>query len=240
VSVEAEASDVLNGDLYPDLIQLGGLASAMSQTARTDSADLGEIRAEPGRWGHGRFTTAEVPVHRGTVSVRLGVDERWFSITIADDAHVWTTGGTDDLHKLVGVTDAWRRGATLRELHDRFPFMSCTAMAQAYEDGNPVVAKWERLLAHEEYVAERPLLRAAHAEPRLRTLFPVVSYGSLILSRDPYDRTSEEFRIVPRADGGYRVSSTKPSGSEREVASLEEALVAVLILLGPAIRCNGS
>ncbi|MFF3850603.1 DUF6193 family natural product biosynthesis protein [Streptomyces sp. NPDC002328] len=225
---------MLNGDLYPDLIRLGGLASAMSHTARTDSVDLGEIRTEPGRRGHGRFTAAALPADRGTVSVCLGADERWFSITIADDAHVWTTGGTDDLHQLVGVTDAWRRGATLRELHDRFPFMSCTAMAQAYEDGTPVVAQWERLLAHEEYVAERPLLRAAHAEPRLRTLFPVLSHGSLILSRDPYDRTSEEFRIIPRTDGGYRVGSTNPNGSEHEVTSLEEALVAVLILLGPA------
>ncbi|MFF3404150.1 DUF6193 family natural product biosynthesis protein [Streptomyces sp. NPDC002659] len=154
----------------------------------------------------------------------LGADERWFSISIANDVHVWTEGGTDDLLSLVGVADAWRRGATLRELHERFPFMSHTELAQEFEDGDPVATQWERLLSHEIFEEKRPLVRAAHAHDRLRVLLPVISHGSLVLSRNPRDRASEGFWIVPLAGGKYRVRSTKLNESERVVASMDAAI----------------
>ncbi|MFI1397371.1 DUF6193 family natural product biosynthesis protein [Streptomyces sp. NPDC020681] len=222
------ASDVLDGDLYPDLIRFGGLAAAMSRIAGSDDVALGEIRTTPGRWGHGRFIAADVATDRGAISVRLGVDRRLFSVSIANDVHAWAEGSTDDLAQVVRMAGAWRGGATLRELHDGFPFMSYTALAQAYEAGDPVTVQWERLLSREIFEKERPLLRAAHAEDRLRVLFPVVSHGSLVLRRDAQDRASEEFWIVPLAGGAFRVRSTKLSGSEREVASMDAAIDCVV------------
>ncbi|MFF3403785.1 DUF6193 family natural product biosynthesis protein [Streptomyces sp. NPDC002659] len=221
---EPAPSDVLDVALYPDLIRLGGLAAAMIHVARSEGVDLEEIHTEPGRWGHGSFIAAEVRADRGAVSVLLGADERLFSISIANDVHVWMAGGTDDLPSLVGVADAWCGGATLREVHDRFPFMSYTALAQAYEDGDPVATQWERLLSDEIFEKKRPLLRAAHTDDRLRKLFPVISHGSLVLSRNPRDRASEEFWIVPLAGGAYRVRSTKQGESERVVASMDAAI----------------
>ncbi|WP_373312174.1 DUF6193 family natural product biosynthesis protein [Streptomyces aurantiogriseus] len=73
-------------------------------------------------------------------------------------------------------------------------------------------------------------MRAAHADPRCG-LFPVVSHGSLVLSRDARDRAAGEYWIVPRAGGGYRAATSEPAGFEEDVESLEGALAAVRALL---------
>ncbi|MET9397986.1 DUF6193 family natural product biosynthesis protein [Kitasatospora sp. NPDC002965] len=222
-----QPEDVLNAVLYPDLVRLGGLASAMSQAARTEEIDLGEIRAEPGLRGDGRFLSAEVESDRGVISVGLGAASRVFFVSIwnrGGQPRVWTEGATDDLRQVVKAADAWRRGATLRVLAERFPFMRHSAMARAFEDGDPVAAQWDLLLSHELYVRERPMLRAAHSEPGLCALFPAISMGSLMLVRDPRDGTSAWIRIVPLSGGVYRVESAELIEPKREMPSLEEAL----------------
>ncbi|MFE3142179.1 DUF6193 family natural product biosynthesis protein [Streptomyces scopuliridis] len=218
-------ADVLDGRLYPDLIQRGGLAPAMSRLAHEHGIVLGEIRTRPGRNGGGLFNAAEVDSDRGVISVLLGSEERRFSLSVFEEGvREWAAGATGDLLDAVKVAEAWRNGTGLEELTGLFPFMTTTPLALAYESGDPVATQWDRLLGHDEYVRERPLLRRAHANSRLRPLFPVISHGTLRLSLDSRDRTAEEIWISPLANGVFRVESTRRTEPKPEVGSMDDAI----------------
>ncbi|MCO5993663.1 hypothetical protein [Actinoallomurus rhizosphaericola] len=177
-----DLSRIIDPNLYPDLMSLGGLAQAIRRTAEHLRIELGTITTQPGA---GEFITAEIGSARGTISVLLGVERRLFSVKISAETHVWATGGIDDLDSVLGVADAWRKGASLQELTDHFPFMHETALARAYENGDPIVAQWDLLLSHSEYVELRPLLRAVHALDEFRSLFPYISHNVLRLAHSP-------------------------------------------------------
>jgi hypothetical protein len=216
-------SEILNHELYPDLIQLGGLASAMADTARRLSIDLGNIRVHSSA---GRFNSATVDSGRGTISILLGAEKRLFGVDIySGKGYPWASGSTDDLAAVVKVADAWRNGATLSELNTQFPFMKYSAMAQAYESGDPVATMWGLLLDDRDLEPIRPLLRAVRSDSRLGWLFPSVSHSTLLrLAKNYADRSEGEIWITQQADGTYRVESPGRSGSQRQVESAEAAV----------------
>ncbi|WP_328875268.1 DUF6193 family natural product biosynthesis protein [Streptomyces sp. NBC_00287] len=190
--------------------------------AREHGIDLGELRAVSGP-----DAGAETPAERGTVLVfPRAVDNFHVRIQLRR-TFALSEGWTDDLVTVMGVVGLWRQGCRLRELHDRFPFMSWSELAQGFEDGDPVPAKWRELLSSDWHSADRPLLRAAHDHPELRRFYPDISHHSLMLSGNPFEHDLESglAKITPLSEDEdhYRVS-VLPTGVLREVASLTEAL----------------
>ncbi|MEU8034581.1 DUF6193 family natural product biosynthesis protein [Streptomyces sp. NPDC049099] len=121
------------------------------------------------------------------------------------------------------VANLWHQGGSPRELRDRFPFMSWSELAQAFEDGDPAPAKWRELLSSEWHLPDRPFLKAAHAHPQLRRFWPDISHRSLTLCRTPFDLESGLVKIWPLGEGRYRVTMC-PGEFWREVSSLSTAL----------------
>ncbi|WP_036371891.1 hypothetical protein [Micromonospora sp. ATCC 39149] len=116
-----DVSTALGVRLYPDLVELGGLASALALTATRCQTDVGRISA-PER-GRGRFTCAGLHCDRGTICVGLGSQARYFMIEISGADGCRADGDTTDLDQVVLLAGAWRGGASLGELRARFPFL---------------------------------------------------------------------------------------------------------------------
>lgn len=135
-------------------------------------------------------------------------------------------GATSDLHAVAGVVEAWVHGTSLAELHAQFPFMEFDELAAAYERGNPVPVQWSIIFKDADLIPIRPLLHAAHANTRLRNLFPYVTHLTLLrFAIDPEDRTKGEIWITQRRDG-FEVETYMPEVEEssRIVQTIEEAV----------------
>ncbi|GGS26717.1 hypothetical protein F2B00_20720 [Streptomyces parvus] len=121
-------------------------------------------------------------------------------------------------------------------------------MAAENGAGTPgsVIREWQSVLAEPSGVIDPALARAAHANPRLRSLFPLISHGSLQLSRctrPPWSRDVPS--LLRRRDGRFcviRLWETGESG-RRDVGVADTAPEAVALLSaalpedwGPAIE----
>jgi hypothetical protein len=222
-----DVSAVLDAALYPDVIELGGLPSALRTLAGRRGVDLGDVSAAP---GYGPFDAARLNSDRGGIGVVLSPDERRFTVQMSGGGHPWAYGSTDDLTTVVEVAGAWRAGATLRELGARFPFMQYDRMAQAYEEGDQVAARWDHLLHDPDLDTVRPVLRAAHADARLRELFPSVSHLTLVRLVDSVEAAGGEVRIRRSPRGTYLVDASWDE-TPRDTGTTEEAVAAAVALL---------
>jgi hypothetical protein len=117
----SDVSTALGVRLYPDLVERGGLASALAETAARHGLQVGEVTAP--EQGRSRFTCAEVSSERGTVCVGLGSQARYFMIDVRVAEQVQARGDTTDLTQVAHLAAAWRAGATLADLTAAFPFM---------------------------------------------------------------------------------------------------------------------
>ncbi|MEU5722027.1 hypothetical protein [Micromonospora sp. NPDC047738] len=117
----SDVSTALGVRLYPDLVERGGLAPALADTAAQHQLDLGQVSAPD--HGRARFTCAELTSDRGVVCVGLGAQARYFMIDLRVSGEVQARGDATDLLQVAQVADAWRAGTTLAELTARFPFM---------------------------------------------------------------------------------------------------------------------
>ncbi|WP_229403438.1 hypothetical protein [Micromonospora okii] len=118
----SDVSTALGVRLYPDLVEQGGLASALAATAARNQLDVGRLSVPEG--ARARYTQAEMACDRGAVHVRLGSDARYFMINLAGDGRVVAHGDACDLLPVAQVADAWRGGAPLEELAARFAFLT--------------------------------------------------------------------------------------------------------------------
>ncbi|WP_283164963.1 DUF6193 family natural product biosynthesis protein [Streptomyces sp. HU2014] len=78
------------------------------------------------------------------------------------------------------------------------------------------------------------MVRAAHAHPRLRVLFPTVSHGSLQLSRctrSPWTRDVPA--LFRRSGGGYTIVHFGHGGIIGEPDTIEEAIDLIVANLPP-------
>ncbi|MEH0930224.1 hypothetical protein [Micromonospora sp. CPCC 205558] len=117
----SEASTALGVRLYPDLVERGGLAPALIETAARQGLDVGRVTAP--EQGRARFTCAELHSDEGVVCVGLGSQARYFMIDIRVAGEVLARGDVMDLVQVAQVAAAWRAGLTAAELTARFPFM---------------------------------------------------------------------------------------------------------------------
>ncbi|MFJ8577990.1 hypothetical protein [Micromonospora sp. NPDC093277] len=117
----SDVSSALGVRLYPDLVERGGLAPALVETAARHQLDLGQVTAPV--QGRARFTGAELSSDQGVVRVGLGSQARYFMIDLGVSGEVQARGDATDLLQVAQVADAWRDGATVADLTTRFPFM---------------------------------------------------------------------------------------------------------------------
>ncbi|WP_320068492.1 hypothetical protein [Micromonospora sp. RTGN7] len=118
----SDVSTALGVRLYPDLVEQGGLASALAATAARHGLDVGRLSA--GDSGRSRYTQAAMACDRGSVHVRLGSDARYFMINLSEGGRVEAHGDACDLLPVVQVVDVWRGGVPLADLAARFPFLT--------------------------------------------------------------------------------------------------------------------
>jgi hypothetical protein len=120
-SVMSDVSAALGVRLYPDLVERGGLAPALTEIAAQHRLDLGQVTAP--EQGRSRFTCAELSSEHGVVCVGLGSQARYFMIDIRVAGEAQARGDTTDLLQVARVAAAWRTGVTLAQLTAAFPFM---------------------------------------------------------------------------------------------------------------------
>ncbi|MFC4150166.1 hypothetical protein ACFO0M_28265 [Micromonospora mangrovi] len=125
----SDVSAALGVRLYPDLVERGGLAPALAETAARNGLDVGRVTAP--EQGRSRFTCAELSSERGTVCVGLGAQARYFMLDLRVDGEVQARGDATDLLQVAQVADAWRGGATLDEISALFCFMKQLRVAEA-------------------------------------------------------------------------------------------------------------
>lgn len=236
----------MDPNLYPDLAATGGLPTALERVAADLGADLATVRDGRDEVVQARIATT-VP-DRKPLFVQVFAKERGFTFSGWSRGVELIAGSTADLGDVVRVGVAWGQGRSLRELHERFPFLHHSGRAEAHERGPAAEVELQWRLLHEqaaeapEFPGFRLLVRAAHAEPRLRQLYPFSSHWVLGFSARTGQPSKVEVVIVPAFDGRpYRVRDYLHVGDGviGEVATAEEAVaLAVAHLpadLGPAI-----
>ncbi|MCX5558610.1 DUF6193 family natural product biosynthesis protein [Streptomyces sp. NBC_00038] len=234
----------MNSEFYPDLIEAGGLAAALERSA----ADLGvPLILVPGR--------NEIPDSVGIATTAPGrlpllvfpdADARGFHVIGRAREVDIVTGQVPELRDVVEAGALWAAGTPVPRMREALPSLLYDAIAEAHERGPAaaVEAQWDRL---KELAADTPsfpefglLLEAAHAEPRLRQLFPFTSHWTVAFSSCTGRRYRTEVAISPQYGGGrYIVLRHTNTGLLGETPTVEEAVALALANLpdsvGPAV-----
>jgi hypothetical protein len=227
---ENPAAD-LDLDRYPEVVVRGSLAMAIVDEARLSSMDLDDLVATDPGWS---FGSAAIVTDRGSMNVRLRTGGRRFWIEIGGRNVTWASGGTDSLKEVVHIADSWRRGVSLQDFVERFPFMEHSRMAQALEEGNEIEVRWQILLDDPSQYRIHPLLRAARSDHRISDLSPLVSHRTLLRLQKVYlDKSAGEIFVDISTEGRYIVTSSWSEG-KRIADSIVGAVDAIRVLLGQA------
>ncbi|MFD9221876.1 DUF6193 family natural product biosynthesis protein [Streptomyces sp. NPDC060064] len=103
-----------------------------------------------------------------------------------------------------------------------------------------VAFEWQHVLAEDKQLVSPEFARIAFARPELRTLFPLITHGSLHFSRctqRPWTRDVPA--LYPRAGGGFTVIRLSDGVTLGETETVEEAVELIVANLpegcGPAI-----
>lgn len=226
-SVSYELGSSVDGSLYPEIVEEGDLASAMTSLAIRSGIDLGLISARP---GNGRHVTAEVASGRGVLLVQLGAESRWFFVTVIGDGHVWASGGSTELLDVLRVAESWRENIGVEELRSQYPFMALDELASEFDQGDPVAAQWISLFSDQDLVALRPLLSAAHANHLLASLFPYVTHLTMLrIMRDRRDRAAGEIWITQISDM-FRVEDPRKDLTSTALTAEEAVRIAASLI----------
>ncbi|MER6782370.1 MULTISPECIES: DUF6193 family natural product biosynthesis protein [unclassified Streptomyces] len=226
-------------ELYPDVAAAGSLHAALAQCAAENDLDVGEVSSDGSSLIHAGITSRNPRLDR--FSVNLGSAERVFLIAAWGQGVNLTNGSTSDLTELAEAAAAWHAGVTLAELRAAAPFLEVGALASAHERGpeHAVAEKWSRYLtpgSHEDL----EMLHAAHAEPRLRALFPFTSHGTLLFSRcTGFPFSQDVSAIYPLGDRRYAVHHRGEPFSREPGYTAQEAAAVVVARMpetwGPAV-----
>ncbi|MFC1408605.1 DUF6193 family natural product biosynthesis protein [Streptacidiphilus sp. N1-12] len=173
----------MDSNLYPDVAAAGSLAVALEQLAAGLDIRLVTVPGRPPSV-HSAGIVASVP-DRGPLFVHTGSQRRSFGVSGWSQGVQLITGDTADLGDVVKAGVAWGEGRSLRELHESLPFLGSSELAQAHERGPAaaVAVQWGLMREQAAGAPDFPefglLVDAAHAEPRLRELYPFSSHWTL-------------------------------------------------------------
>jgi hypothetical protein len=168
-------------ELYPDLIERGGLAKALQAAMR----NVGSVLS---------VEEFDMPA---PVFARVESGERLSQIYIAAKARMfvfdfWNRGVclahgiTPDIDDTARAIDKWGASqCSTGELASAFRFVEVSSAAAVYERGEEVEMVWQEYLAapSARFPGLMAFIVAAAAEPKLRQLFPFTSMDGFFFSR---------------------------------------------------------
>lgn len=236
----------MDSDLYPDLVAAGSLAAALEQLA----AELGvDLTVVPGDWGPlvSAGIAASVP-ERNPLSVHIVADSRRFGVSGWSRGVQLITGATPDLADVVRAGVAWGQGRNLQELRTELSFLRSSERAEAHDRGPAAVVElqwrtmWEQAAEEPDFTGFGELVKAAHAEPRLRQLYVFSSHWTLGFSSCTGHPFRVEVAIVPSHHGSPFLVKEHPLSDDvlGAAATAEEAVALAACHLptdlGPAVE----
>jgi len=209
---------------YPDVAEHGSLRLAIAAVARDRGAVLGPISTPSGYERAGPWKVAQIKAGDQSFFASLKSSKRYFSVKVTRPVRLSASGGTTSLAEVVDVAAAWCARITVRDLLERFPFMSADGLVLAFEEGTHLEYRWNRLIAIEaEYLHLRPLLHAAYANDRLRRLFPSTTHDEMLrLTIDALDDQAGWITITRLASGAFQAEASWWDGEF--TGSLDEAV----------------
>ncbi|MFF5305472.1 DUF6193 family natural product biosynthesis protein [Streptomyces sp. NPDC013161] len=233
----------MNSEFYADVIEAGGLANALEQTATGLDIPLVLV---PGRKeiadSVGIATTTP---GRQPLTVFLRTDIRGFQVSGRSGEVEIVRGETGELGDIVRAGAAWAAGTPVPLMRDTQAFLLFDELAEAHERGPEaaVAARWDQL---REQAAGAPdfgefgrLVEVAYEEPRLRQLFPFTSHWTVAFSSCTGRPYRDEIAIAPQPGRPYIVLQHANAGMIAEVPTAEEAVALALAHLpesvGPAV-----
>ncbi|WP_326650375.1 MULTISPECIES: DUF6193 family natural product biosynthesis protein [unclassified Streptomyces] len=224
---------------YQDVAAAGGLVAALGKAADEQGFAIGPI-APPGHLDE--LIRAWAVTNRGTFLVSAdSTTKRVFRISIWAPGVELGSGACGNLNDVAAAVHGWSSGKPVQEMVETWPFIEFEPLAEAHLSGHAVATAWRLMLEKHPRVqlADAELTAAAHAQPRLRQLFPIASHGWFHFSRCTRDPFSNDLPMVGPVDGGWRVYGAD-AGTIGDVATAAEAAALVVAHLphdiGPAVE----
>lgn len=219
-------------ELYPDLIEQGGLANALQAALRKIGSSLSVSELDKSI----RFIVyAHVESGERFSQIYIGSRTRMFSFDFWNRGVCLADGATPEILEVAGSIDKWiASGCSTGELASAFRFVHVKPTAAAYERGAEVEVRWREYLASlgDRFPELTAFVIAAAAEPRLRQLFPFTSLNLFCFSRRTgYPFTRDTPHVVPLGRDQYEVISC--SGKSLGRGSAAEAVAMAVAALPP-------
>ncbi|MEU7867379.1 DUF6193 family natural product biosynthesis protein [Dactylosporangium sp. NPDC049140] len=234
--------------LYPDVAARGSLAAALQALGAEQGLTLAVTATESDPLRHALVPSA-TPGREELVVGAWHFERRW-SITGAGTGNgsgrskLLIQGDTQDLGAVARAAQAWRDGVPLPEIDRMVSFVELTGRYEVPDDSpaHLVASEWGYMLKDAqdadwpEYLA---LIKAAHAEPDLRQLYPYTSHWSLRFSAPARPAFADPVCLEASRGGAYTVRAYWMGPVLAKVATAAEAVsIAVRHLRtapGPAV-----
>ncbi len=211
-------------ELYPDLIEQGGLANAVQAALRKIGSSLSVSDKSVPFVVYARVESG----HRSS-QIYIGANTRMFSFDFWSRGVCLAHGATPNILELASSIDKWiTSDCSTAELASAFRFVRVQPTAAAYERGEEVEMRWQQYLASlgEKFPELTAFVVAAAAEPKLRQLFPFTSLNRFCFSRcTGYPFTRDTPHVIPRGHDEYEVKSSSGKSLGRGNAAAAVALV---------------
>ncbi|MEU6210903.1 DUF6193 family natural product biosynthesis protein [Streptomyces sp. NPDC047023] len=185
-------------------------------------------------------TIASVVPHRHSSYITAWPHERRWSIHGSSNGRLMVSGNTKDIHALPPVIRAWAEGDGLDNIRQAGTFDLLTGRFEV-PDNNPadvIASEWQWLLkdaGDADWPQYRALIESAHAEPKLRGLYPFTSHWALSFSSTPEPPFSPSFVSIgsPRGTGGYTIREWGSGPALHHASTIAEA-IAIAVSRMPA------
>jgi hypothetical protein len=219
-------------ELYPDLIEQGGLANALQAALRKIGSSLSVSELDKSV----RFVVyARVESGCRFSQIYIGAKTRMFSFDFWNRGVYLAHGATPEIVEMARSIDEWiASGCSTVELASTFRFVQVQPTAAAYERGEEVEMRWRYYLASlgERFPELTAFVTAAAAEPKLRQLFPFTSLNRFCFSRcTGYPFTGDTPHVVPLGRDEYEVISC--SGASLGRGNAADAVAMAVAALPP-------
>ena len=225
-------------ELYPDLIEQGGLANAVQAALRRIGSSLSVSELDK---SIPFIVYARVESGHRFSQIYIGAKTRSFSFDFWNRGVSLAHGATPEILDMASSIDKWIvSGCSTGELASSFRFVQVQPTAAAYERGEEVEMRWRQYLdsVGEKFPELTAFVAAAAAEPKLRQLFPFTSLNRFCFSRcTGYPFTHDTPTVVPRGGDEYEVigSSGESLGRGNAAHAVALAIAALPPNCGPAV-----
>jgi len=230
--------------LYPDVLAQGSLGAALLAIA-TEQELWFPVEASKSA-SPARAAVPSVFPHRGDLTISASQVERRWSVRGTESAQgmALIEGSTQDLVQVARAANAWHAGTALVDLRQVASFVELTGRFEV-PDEDPVLlteSEWQHLrkeaaeVGWPQYLA---LIEAAHAEPKLRALYPLTSHWTLRFSTRIRPELSRDVLVCldapSEADSGYVVRSAYLSTALGVTTTAAEAVALAVTHLPPGL-----